>query len=118
MKRLIVGTTFLTLIMAASMPAILQAQQQLNSMGIPIEDLSKPAPKPQVQQPPKPQSQQPQIKPQNPPAQPQKPTVQAQKPPVQQPPKPQVQVQVQAQKPQAQPQLNSLGMPVEHSTKP
>ena len=116
MKRLIIGTTFLALLAAASVPAISQAQQQLNSMGIPIEDPSKPAPKPQVQQPPKPQGQQPQIKPQNPPAQPQKPTVQAQKPPVQQPPKPQVQVQ--AQKPQAQPQLNSLGIPVEHPTKP
>ncbi len=102
MKRLIIGTTFLALITAVSMPAISQAQQQLNSLGIPIEDPSKPAPKPQAQQP--------QIKPQNPPAQPQKPTVQAQKPPVQQPPKP----QVQAQKPQAQPQLNSLGIPVQH----
>jgi outer membrane biosynthesis protein TonB len=116
MKRLIIGTTFLALIMAVSMPAISQAQQQLNSMGIPIEDPSKSAPKPQVQQPPKPQAQKPQLKPQNPPAQPQKPTVQAQKPPVQQPPKPQVQAQ--AQKPQAQPQLNSLGIPVENPTKP
>ena len=116
MKNLIFGTILLALITAASMPAISQAQQQLNSMGIPIEDPSKQSPKTQVQQTPKPQAQQPQIKPQNPPAQPQKPTVQAQKPPVQPPPKPQVQAQ--AQKPQSQPQLNSLGMPVQHPTKP
>ena len=109
MKNLIFGTILLALITAASMPAISQAQQ-LNSMGIPIEDPSKPSPKPQVQQTLKPQAQQPQIKPQNPPAQAQKPQVQAQKTPVQQPPKP----QVQAQKPQAQPQLNSLGIPVQH----
>ncbi len=44
MKRLIIGTTFLALITAVSMPAISQAQQQLNSLGIPIEDPSKPAP--------------------------------------------------------------------------
>ena len=66
MKRLIIGTTFLALIMAASLPAISQAQQQMNSLGIPIEDPSKPSPKPQVQPPPKPQ-----VQPQKPQAQPQ-----------------------------------------------
>ncbi|PKN64162.1 MAG: hypothetical protein CVU52_11675 [Deltaproteobacteria bacterium HGW-Deltaproteobacteria-10] len=94
MKKLIFGTILLALITVASMPAISQAQQ-LNSMGIPIDDPSKPSPKPQVQQPPKPLVQQPP-----------KPTVQPQKPQVQQPPKP----TVQPQKTQEQQPKNSLGL--------
>ncbi|PKN85859.1 MAG: hypothetical protein CVU51_08105 [Deltaproteobacteria bacterium HGW-Deltaproteobacteria-1] len=95
MKKLIMGTILLVLITVASLPAISQAQQQLNSMGIPIDDPSKPSPKPQVQQPPKPLVQQPP-----------KPTVQPQKPQVQQPPKP----TVQPQKTQEQQPKNSLGL--------
>ncbi|MHB8138529.1 MAG: hypothetical protein ACYDGO_09105 [Smithellaceae bacterium] len=97
MKKLIIGTILLALITAALMPAMAQAQQQLNSMGIPIEDPSKPSQKPQVQPPQKPQVQQPQ-----------KPQVQPpQKPQVQPPQKSQVQ---QAQKPQGQQPKNSLGL--------